>query len=179
MIDTPNKKISIAKIVTLTSGLSLIFVTILSLLGFNFSYSFLVIHLSILTFLTSIYIQLMSQKRKWEKEMIEKNTEKQNVLEENMSLNKKEENEMSLNKMNAHIQSFESIDDGIKHGWDFVDKIGLFHNQPVYLWAVFNNTMWKYHGLFVQEEDLKEDVRLFGRLKYVKSPSSVVDLSSQ
>lgn len=67
------------------------------------------------------------------------------------------------------IRVFDSVDDGKRHGWGFTEQVGMFGEQPVFLWAMFQGKTWKYDGLASNEPTVvvADDKRLFGRLRYI------------
>lgn len=78
------------------------------------------------------------------------------------------------------IRVFESVDDGKRHGWDFAEQVGMFGQQPVFLWAVFQGKTWKYDGLTADEPTavVADDKRLFGRLRYIVCDTVAVEPSA-
>lgn len=78
------------------------------------------------------------------------------------------------------IRVFSSVQDAQSHGWNFENTIGRLGDTPIFELAVLNNKTWKYDGLTNVENtaNLAEDVRLFGKMRYVEC-SSVADPSPQ
>lgn len=87
------------------------------------------------------------------------------------------------------INIFNSIKDAKEAGWSFEEEVGKLGDEIVFSWASFENSKWKYAGIFDKENSKNKELvnnplsninfKLFGKFKYILHSTSEIKIDKE